>query len=300
MSVYNEQDTLRATVDSVLNQEGVRFEFIIIDDGSTDASVNILKEIARLDPRIRILRQDNQGITKALIKGCRHAEGEFIARQDAGDISLPGRLKTQLSILRSQRGAVLCSTGTQYFSELGERLMEATISSHQANAGLRPNTLDDLIGPTHHGCVMFRKQAYFECGQYRAEFKVAQDLDLWTRMIELGLHVALPDMFYQAVLRPNAISSTHRDRQERARRLIFQCIKQRADLGTDASALQVVANELTKPFTATGQSATEYDYFIGSLLLQTGSKNCRAYFKRALVNRPFDLKVWFKLIKAYF
>lgn len=299
MSVYNEEDTLRETIHSVLNQKGVHFEFIIVDDGSTDGSGKLLDDIARGDSRLRIVHQENQGITQALINGCGIAKGEFIARQDAGDISLPGRLQAQLALLSSNKDAVLCSTGTRYFSDHGEALMEASISPQQANQGLRPRSVDGLIGPTHHGCVMFQKAAYFKSGEYRAEFRVAQDLDLWTRMIELGSHLAIPDIFYQAVLRPTAISSTQRERQEIARRLIFQCVQQRAASGSDAVVLNDAATQLNTPLTHRKKSTREYEYFIGSLLAQAGSKSCRAYFRRVLINRPFDMKVWYKLVKSY-
>ena len=88
MSVYNGADRLRETVESVLSQQGVSLEFIIIDDGSTDRSDVILANYARHDPRVHILYQPNQGLTRALIRGCEAAKGKYIARQDAGDISL--------------------------------------------------------------------------------------------------------------------------------------------------------------------------------------------------------------------
>src|SRR5919197_1200716 len=96
MSVYNGAANLRETIDSILNQEGVSLEFIIVNDGSTDESPRILAEYAERDLRINIIRQENQGLTRALIRGCAAAQGTYIARQDTGDISLPGRLIQQL------------------------------------------------------------------------------------------------------------------------------------------------------------------------------------------------------------
>ena len=78
MSVYNGARYLRAAVDSVLNQQDVSFEFIIIDDGSTDDSATILDEYASLNPRVRVIHQANGGLTRALIRGCDEARGEFI------------------------------------------------------------------------------------------------------------------------------------------------------------------------------------------------------------------------------
>src|SRR6187455_3363395 len=96
MSVYNGAKCLRDSVQSVLAQEGVDFEFIIVDDGSTDASGSLLSEFAESDSRVRVIHQHNRGLTRALIQGCAAARGPFIARQDCGDLSLPGRLAAEL------------------------------------------------------------------------------------------------------------------------------------------------------------------------------------------------------------
>jgi glycosyltransferase involved in cell wall biosynthesis len=75
MGVYNGADRLRETMESVLSQEGVSLEFIVIDDGSTDGSALVLDNYACHDARVRILHQENQGLTRALIKGCEAARG---------------------------------------------------------------------------------------------------------------------------------------------------------------------------------------------------------------------------------
>ena len=92
MSVYNGAEHLAETLDSVLQQEDCDFEFIVVNDGSTDSTASILDEYARRDPRLRIIHQSNTGLTQALINGCHQARGEYIARQDAGDVSLSSRL----------------------------------------------------------------------------------------------------------------------------------------------------------------------------------------------------------------
>src|SRR5262245_6785124 len=92
MSVYNGASNLPATINSILSQEGVALEFIVVNDGSTDKTGEILDDYARRDNRVRVIHQKNTGLTRGLIRGCDAARGEFIARQDAGDISLPERL----------------------------------------------------------------------------------------------------------------------------------------------------------------------------------------------------------------
>ena len=97
MSVYNETSYLRQSVQSILDQTFLNFEFVIINDGSTDDTQKILETFA--DPRIRIIRQPNTGLTKALNRGLKLCRGEFIARIDADDLSMPDRLEQQLAFL---------------------------------------------------------------------------------------------------------------------------------------------------------------------------------------------------------
>jgi len=300
MSVFNEEDSLKKTIDSILTQEDVNFEFIIVNDGSTDSSSLILQRFADSDTRIKLITQANQGITKALIQGCNRANGRFIARQDAGDWSLPGRLKAQLAVLKSQADTVLCSTGTRYFSERGEALIDATLTSEEANLGLKPKFIQQLKGPSHHGSTMFNRQAYMKCGGYRSEFNVAQDLDLWTRLADFGRHTALSEIHYEAVLRKNAISSCNNKSQQLARKHIFDCIRQRKESGSDTHAVKKMSEEsITQTAFQNPNTDADYYYYIGSLLLNSQTRSSRYYFLKALSARPWHMKTWVKLIQSY-
>jgi len=101
MGVYNGAEHLEQTLASILSQEGCDLEFIVVDDGSTDDTGSILDAWAAQDKRLRVIHQQNTGLTRALIRGCAEARGEFIARQDAGDVSLPGRLDAQFTYLKT-------------------------------------------------------------------------------------------------------------------------------------------------------------------------------------------------------
>src|SRR5215216_1853187 len=124
MSVYNGASSLQETIDSILAQEGVSLEFIIVNDGSTDESPQILEEYAKCDSRFKIIHQQNQGLTKALIWGCVEAKAEYIARQDAGDISLPGRLAKQLALASKNPDAAFVSCGTRFLGPGREHLYD--------------------------------------------------------------------------------------------------------------------------------------------------------------------------------
>jgi len=122
MSVYNGAEHLETTLASILSQEGCEFEFIVVDDGSTDGTSRILDEWAARDSRLRIIHQQNTGLTRALIRGCAEARGEFIARQDAGDVSLPGRLAAQCACLRTHTDTVMVSSGACFRGPADEKL----------------------------------------------------------------------------------------------------------------------------------------------------------------------------------
>lgn len=299
LSVFNEEDSLEQTLQSILTQRGVHLELIVVDDGSTDKSGEILSRYAKSDDRIKLISQKNSGITDALINGCKRARGTFIARQDAGDRSLSGRLKKQVDCLKARPDAVLCSTGTRYFSERGESLIEASLSANEVNTGLQPASLAEMVGPTHHGCTMFRRDAYIKCGGYRSAFIVAQDLDLWTRLADLGEHVALEEIYYEATLRKTAISSRRRQLQEITRQHIFECIQLRKNTGTDAAYVDRLKEVLIESSRKKINSALNYHYFVGSILLKNKPQQSRYYFKQVLRGQPWHLKSWIKLLRAY-
>src|SRR5258708_1856159 len=173
MSVYNGAPTLGATLDSILGQTERDFECIVVDDGSTDATPDILAAYAARDPRIRVIRQENAGLTRALIAGCAEARGLYIARQDAGDLSDPRRFEMQKRALDMDPEIVFVSGATLF---AGPELEPLQVN-RGSGAALEPAFIIDLSmphalieGPTHHGAVMFRRHAYEHARGYPSPF----------------------------------------------------------------------------------------------------------------------------------
>src|SRR5437764_15462322 len=108
MPVYNGERYLEEAVVSILGQTVSDLELVIVDDGSTDSTQEILERLATGDPRVRVIRCEHQGIVPTVLHGSRNARGAFIARMDADDVSLPRRLERQLEVLesRSELGAL--------------------------------------------------------------------------------------------------------------------------------------------------------------------------------------------------
>src|SRR5688572_29875093 len=101
MAVYNGEQYLREALDSILGQSFNDFEFIVINDGSTDASLHVLQEYAAKDQRIKLKSQPNNGLTKSLNEAIALARGEFVARMDGDDVAMADRFEKQIVLLRA-------------------------------------------------------------------------------------------------------------------------------------------------------------------------------------------------------
>ena len=296
MSVYNGADTLRDTVESVLSQEGVDFEFIIVNDGSSDASASMLDDLAAADARIRLLHQANQGLTKALINGCALARGKYIARQDCGDRSLPGRLRAQADVMQSCPEAALVSCGTRFVGPNQEPLYDVTLTDTEAESGLQTLELTQLRGPAHHGSTLFRRDLYERVGGYREQFYFAQDLDLWTRLVEHGRHLATPDLLYQATFALGSISSLQRQRQIECAALILECARLRRGGQSDAPVLSRASQILPRAAKASSNEMASALYFVGTCLSQRRDPRARRYYRDALRANPLHFRSAIRLL----
>jgi len=212
LSVYNEAEgPLRESIESILTQTQSDFEFLIIDDASDQKTASVL-ESYRANDKIRLLKNsENQGLTKSLNRAIREAHGEWIARQDSDDVSLPNRLKLQLDYLKTHPDVIL----------LGTRFLEF---SNQTPEGLEPSVpfleTDEVIkgaltsfNPFCHSSVIFKKELFLKLGGYNETFKYAQDYELWVRMLNHGRGANLNEVLVKRRLTENQISSGHYKKQ---------------------------------------------------------------------------------------
>jgi glycosyltransferase involved in cell wall biosynthesis len=303
MSVYNGAAYLRKTIESILSQAGVDFEIIIMNDGSTDNSGDILREYAERDKRVRVIHQENTGLTQALIKGCQLASGEYIARQDVGDRSLPGRLTAQLAVLRQNPHAVMTACGTRFYDIEGNHLFDAVHADDKLDRTLRAVNERQLRGPSHHGAVMFRRDAYEQAGGYRLPFYVAQDLDLWTRLVEHGVCIASPEILYEATWAPGSVSHLRRKQQIIATRAILACRKLRLQGKNEQPVLDRLSEKLNRNNQALaypkGLLLSRYHYFVGSLLEKQDPLAAKRHFDLAIAAWPLHTKARLKRLRLF-
>jgi|GEM_PF-903121 len=212
MSVYNGSRFLKPAIDSILAQTSKDFEFIIIDDGSTDDSAKIIDSYE--DTRIRLIRQTNHGLVYSLNKAIHLSRGEFIARMDADDISLPKRLQLELEWLKQSSANGLVST---YF----EQIEFLNSKSNGVTVALPPNHLDlrrslYFVNPFAHGATIFRKQAAIEAGLYRKTYGPTEDYDLWRRILRNWKGHLIPEVLFQYRVN-NSLSISQLNNEEQSR-----------------------------------------------------------------------------------
>ncbi len=307
MSVNNDADCVAQSIESILRQQEVDFEFIIVNDGSEDNTGDKLSEFRHADDRIKILEQRHQGLTGSLIAGCTLAQGKYIARQDAGgDISLPGRLNDQFSILEQYDEAVMIGSGARFVGPDREFLYDSVVSQNELEIGLQGLSIEQVRGPAHHCSTMLRNSAYRHVGGYRDAFYVAQDLDLWMRLYEAGRILADEAIRYEARIRPTDISCLFRKEQVQITELIVEAARLRRMGRDDAAILNHVEKNRREPLdmSLVGNLKTNYLeakglYFIGSCINGTDPRAARKYYRSALGKQPFHLRALMKYISSY-
>lgn len=174
MSVYNSENFLEESIKSILNQTFKNFEFIIINDFSTDNSLNIIKKYKKIDNRIVLINnKSNLGLTKSLNIGINNAQGKFIARLDSDDLAIPTRLEKQYNFLTKNKEITLVGSGIYQMYTDFERIKKVLTNHKKIKKKLTSKNC--LI----HSTIMFRNDNYI----YREKFVYSQDYDLYLNLL---------------------------------------------------------------------------------------------------------------------
>lgn len=207
MSVYNEEQYVGEAIDSILGQAFQDFEFVIVDDGSVDRTPAVLKGFD--DPRLKVHHQANQGQSAALNQGIRVSTGSYIARMDGDDISLPGRLEREVSLLESHPEIGL--VGTWCIKVDTKTGHERVQSLPEYDSAIRRFMIVD--NPFIHSSVMIRKDVLDRVGLYK-EGLIWQDYELWVRIAGHHRMANIPEPLVIRRKHPENITSTARRSRE--------------------------------------------------------------------------------------
>ncbi len=181
---YNASSFIMETIESILQQSYQNFEYLIVDDGSMDNTLNILKRYATKDSRIVPIEKKHSGLSDSLNVGLRQAKGKWIARLDADDIAVPDRLSSQWNFVRNNRDVVLLGGRCIEIDKNGTTIKEH-IYPQNHNALIRRLENGKAFFP--HSSAFFNKEYIMNLGGYNNKFLRSQDCDLWLRVGENAL-----------------------------------------------------------------------------------------------------------------
>ncbi len=233
--VYNADPFLRAAMDSILGQTFTNFEVIVLNDGSTDKSEELI--LSYVDSRIKYHHQQNSGVAAALNKAVSLAAGRYLWRHDADDISLPEKLATQVSFLNDHPDVALCACQVAFMTENGKvawNFRQPNDKSFAAKTVMEVTREKfNPYSPVTHGTVLMRSEVMRELGGYRAEFVTGEDIDLWLRLIQHHRAVVLHQCLSLHRLSSSSATQVHGWKNKFFRELAFEYYDQRMALGTD-------------------------------------------------------------------
>lgn len=284
MSVFNNERWLKEVLNSVLEQTFENFEFIIINDGSTDNSLNILKDYEAIDSRISLFNKPNTGIADSLNLGIMNANGKWIARIDADDICEPDRLAKQYQLAESSKNAVLIGS---FFREIDELSRQGkTFQCPTQDKKLKYNL---IFGKSFiaHPSAFILTAAIREVGGYRSRVPSCDDHDLWLRLIPHGSFYCVPE--------PLVNYRRHNDQHSN----VEQGKRQRIEHILTLVAFHLVKLGEQDPFSYSDDEFKEFYSWIENNLLASNYFNY-LFFLRSLKQRLSELRISYFHISGIF
>ncbi|HYO11545.1 MAG TPA: glycosyltransferase [Tepidisphaeraceae bacterium] len=218
MPVYNTEAYLAPAIESILAQTFGDYEFIILDDGSTDSSVHTIQQYAEHDERIRFFPLEHRGYVSLLRRGLNHCRGEFVARMDSDDISTPDRFEKQVAHLRQHTDVVALGSRVCLIDPFGSQFEKPAHKLHHAE--IEAELLNGVGWAIVHPTVMMRRDALMKVGGYREDLMVSEDLDLFLRLAEVGKLANLPDVLLQYRQHLGSVNFTKYEQQKAVKRQI--------------------------------------------------------------------------------
>ena len=220
LPVYNAMPFLPAAVESVLNQSYRDFDFLIIDDGSTDGSADYLRSLG--DPRINLTVRENRGLGMTLNELFRNSRTDYVARMDADDICEPDRLEKQMAFLRDHGDVVMLGTGIDFV--VGNRIVNGfrPMTEHSA---IRQRLLQKRPG-VGHPTIVVKREAWAAVGGYRFA-GAGEDLDFCLRLCDFGPVTNVPEPLYHYRLRSESLTFKKGAETNRGYAFAVACAKAR-------------------------------------------------------------------------
>lgn len=295
MAVYNEAEHLPATLESIRQQTFTDYELIIIDDGSTDKTWQIVESLER--PRLRTHRNlPNRGQTASLNLALTLSSGKYIARHDAEDSSDPTRFEKQVRYLDRHPDVALVGSLVDWVDSTGSSIRHFEYPTEHDDIVERLKTKNSF----GHGAVMFRREALGKVGAYREEFQLAQDYELWLRLSEKFKVANLPETLYRMRFSTRMSSVARNAEQNAYAALARQLAAERREAGGEETDLEASAEALRQkyeranPFARRAERARNLISWANRLLWWGGPAARYAWpvWSSSLTAWPFNVDVW--------
>ena len=199
MAAYNAQETILDSVDSILKQTYTDFELIVVNDGSTDKTKDIILKIH--DPRIVLINQENKGPSAARNNGIRNSGGVYIAIMDSDDLSLPERLERQVHFLNDNPDYVLVGSNAMIIDNQSEYIYTSKLPVEWID-------IKEVFpySSFYHSSVMYRKDTYIQSGGYYDDLNISEDTVLWNKMQHFGKMANIEEALIKYRLQPSSLS----------------------------------------------------------------------------------------------
>lgn len=286
MAVKNGADCVAKAVESVLSQSFRDFEFVVVNDGSTDDTAAILDRYAAADRRLRVIHQANEGLGPSLNTAIRSTTAPFIARQDADDESLPGRFDAQVRFMQANPAVIVCGTWAEFVHEPWGYPFAFTPPA--APAEVRA-WLERGDRPIVHGSVVMRRSALEREANFYRFRGCSQDLDLWLRLLAFGDFAVLPSLLYRYTVSASSASARQSFRQAAAGQLAEKLHAERDTSGKEVTDWRAEENRylsITPPPQPTSPEV-HGEYILAARLLQAGQYPLAArHFRNYLARTP--------------
>ena len=293
LSVYNAEKYLQEAIQSIINQTYKDFEFIIINDGSTDNSMQIIKGFA--DDRIVLIDRENKGFPYSLNEGIKLAKGMFIVRMDADDVCQPDRIELQLQFLQQNPEYVAIGSNATEIDENGNEIYTSNLiqNGDRIDIEMKKRLENGMpLNPFYHSSTMFKKEAWENIGGY--PLIRGEDVIFFNRMKEQGKFINLPQPLLKYRVVPTAYSLRQIPEIDRFRGILVKAIKYQEITTEDKKFLDYLKNLKVNPKL---RFCNHYLYLAKKYLINNrrpllSLKNC---FK-ALVLNPFRLTPYLYIV----
>jgi glycosyltransferase involved in cell wall biosynthesis len=292
MPVYNGARYIAEAIESVLKQTFTSFELLIINDGSTDNTEEIIRSFT--DLRIVLVNETHKGIASALNTGLNKANGKYIARFDADDICFPQRLEKQVYFLDNNDEYIVTGSDAEYISAEGEHLFDFKCNGH-TGAKIRQHLPEHC--PFIHSAVLYRRESVLACGGYSVNAHNLEDHLLWIQLSKAGKFFNIPEPLVKVRINPASVTIDERWRGRRFRNLKSKILERGTLTKAEGEELLFV---IKKQNTEKIKKGSYYALCGKKFLINNYQPlKSRKHIRKAIVINPLRLDSYVLLLASY-